>query len=120
MEQARSGLVTRSMGKPGASPHETLAHNFSPCGLLPGSVRAPASRSHPPLNTAMARTNDPDSATAQFFINVKDNPRLDKSGASAGYCVFGKVVEGMDVVDKIVAVETDTQGQHQNVPVKDV
>ena len=55
---------------------------------------------------AMARTNDPDSATAQFFINVKDNDFLDKNDRSAGYAVFGKVIDGMDVVDKIKAVKT--------------
>ena len=56
---------------------------------------------------AMARTSDPNSATAQFFINVKDNPMLDYPN-NGGYAVFGKVVEGMDVVDKIKAVETGT------------
>lgn len=59
---------------------------------------------------AMARTADPDSASAQFFINVVDNPRLDWSATSPGYCVFGKVVSGMDVVDKIKAVPTGAQG----------
>nr|WP_246387834.1 peptidylprolyl isomerase [Chiayiivirga flava] len=63
---------------------------------------------------AMARTNDPNSAAAQFFINVVDNPRLDyvsdQNGFTWGYAVFGKVVEGMDVVDKIRAVETGPQG----------
>ncbi len=66
---------------------------------------------------AMARLPDPDSATAQFFINVVDNVRsLDKPR----YCVFGKVVEGMDVVDKIKAVATGRRGPHENVPVQDV
>jgi cyclophilin family peptidyl-prolyl cis-trans isomerase len=69
---------------------------------------------------AMARTNDPDSATAQFFINVADNKPLDKSDDKAGYAVFGKVIEGMDVVDKIVAVDTKSSGIHQNVPAEDV
>jgi cyclophilin family peptidyl-prolyl cis-trans isomerase len=55
---------------------------------------------------AMARTDEPDTATAQFFINVKDNDFLDKSADSDGYAVFGKVIEGMDVVDKIKAVKT--------------
>jgi peptidyl-prolyl cis-trans isomerase A (cyclophilin A) len=70
---------------------------------------------------AMARTSDPDSATAQFFINVKDNMGLNYvSPARPGYAVFGKVIKGMDVVDKIVAVETNTQGIHENVPVKPI
>jgi len=55
---------------------------------------------------AMARTDDPDSASAQFFINVVDNPYLDRTADSAGYAVFGKVIEGLDVVDKIKAVKT--------------
>ena len=69
---------------------------------------------------AMARTGDPNSATAQFFINVVDNQRLDKSEGRDGYAVFGKVVEGMDVVDKIKAVKTGRSGFHQDVPVADV
>ena len=69
---------------------------------------------------AMARTSDPDSATAQFFINVVDNKFLDKNDTSAGYAVFGKVVEGMDVVDKIKAVKTGTKAGHKDVPNEDV
>jgi cyclophilin family peptidyl-prolyl cis-trans isomerase len=71
---------------------------------------------------AMARTSEPNSATAQFYINVKDNNFLDKekAGDGVGYCVFGKVIDGMDVVDKIKAVETGNKGGHQNVPVSDV
>ncbi|MBK6630697.1 MAG: peptidyl-prolyl cis-trans isomerase [Betaproteobacteria bacterium] len=72
---------------------------------------------------AMARTGDPHSATAQFFINAKDNTFLDHtapSGQGWGYCVFGKVVEGMDVVDKIEGVKTGSKGFHQDVPVDDV
>ena len=69
---------------------------------------------------AMARTNDPDSATAQFFINVKDNKFLDKSASSAGYAVFAKVTEGMDVVDKIKVVKTGTQMGFKDVPDDDV
>ncbi len=67
---------------------------------------------------AMARTSDPDSATSQFFINVQDNIFLDQptSRDGNGYAVFGKVVAGMDVVDKIKAVPTGNQGMHQNVP----
>jgi peptidyl-prolyl cis-trans isomerase B (cyclophilin B) len=70
---------------------------------------------------AMARTMQPHSATAQFFINVKDNGFLDYPGQDGwGYCVFGKVVEGMDVVDKIRAVETTTRNGHADVPVEPV
>jgi len=69
---------------------------------------------------AMARTNNPDSATAQFFINVKDNAMLNANGEGNGYAVFGKVVSGTDVVDKIKAVTTGNKGPHQNVPVTPV
>ena len=72
---------------------------------------------------AMARTNDPHSATAQFFINTVDNDFLDfksPTGQGWGYCVFGEVVEGLDVVDKIRAVKTGNKGFHQDVPVEDV
>ena len=68
---------------------------------------------------AMARTNDPNSATAQFFINVKDNTFLDHRGKTTsewGYAVFGKVIDGMDVVKKIENVKTTTRSPHQNVP----
>jgi len=65
---------------------------------------------------AMARLPDPDSATAQFFINVVDNARLD----GMRYCVFGKVIEGMDVVDKIRAVDTGVKARQRDVPVEDV
>jgi peptidyl-prolyl cis-trans isomerase B (cyclophilin B) len=72
---------------------------------------------------AMARTGDPHSATAQFFINVADNAFLDfkaPTGNSWGYCVFARVVDGMDVVDKIRVTATGKSGFHQDVPVKDV
>jgi peptidyl-prolyl cis-trans isomerase B (cyclophilin B) len=72
---------------------------------------------------AMARTNDPHSATAQFFINLSDNEFLNHtapSGQGWGYCVFGRVVDGMDVVDKIKNVKTGNKGFHQDVPVDDV
>ena len=59
---------------------------------------------------AMARTNDPNSATSQFFINVRDNHRLDFGIGGAGYAVFGEVVEGMDVVDRIAPIPTTTRG----------
>ncbi len=71
---------------------------------------------------AMARTRIPDSATSQFFINVKNNDRLDKAraGDGVGYAVFGRVTEGMDVVDRIRAVDTGSRGNHDDVPLKDV
>jgi len=70
---------------------------------------------------AMARTNDPDSATAQFFINHADNTPLDHGGVSgAGYAVFGKTIEGMDVVDAIAAVTTTTRSGMADVPVEPV
>jgi len=65
---------------------------------------------------AMARTAAPDSATSQFFINVATNDALNKSPGKDGYAVFGKVVEGMDVVKKIEQAETTSKGMHQNVP----
>ncbi len=67
---------------------------------------------------AMARTNNPNSATAQFFINVADNARLDTAGG--GYAVFGTVVEGLDVVERIRVVPTESRGPHENVPVTPV
>ena len=72
---------------------------------------------------AMARTSDPHSATAQFFINVADNEFLNYTASTPqgwGYCVFARVVEGNDVVDKIRKVKTGQRGMHQDVPVEDV
>ena len=70
---------------------------------------------------AMARTNDPDSATCQFFINHTDNDFLNYGGPNGpGYAVFGKVVEGMDVVDEIASVQTANKGGHADVPVEAV
>lgn len=72
---------------------------------------------------AMARTSDPHSATSQFFINVTDNPFLDfkhKTPDEWGYCVFGRVVAGMDVVDQIKQVPTHSKAGHHDVPVEDV
>ena len=70
---------------------------------------------------AMARRADPHSATAQFFINHRDNPNLDYPAHDGwGYAVFGKVTEGMDVVDKIAKVKTGNRGMHQNVPIEPV
>jgi cyclophilin family peptidyl-prolyl cis-trans isomerase len=67
-------------------------------------------------SVAMARTSDPDSADAQFFVNLRDNHRLDYGIGGAGYAVFGQVIEGMEVVDRIAMVPTTSRGPHQNVP----
>ena len=72
---------------------------------------------------AMARTNDPNSATAQFFINLKDNTFLNHTGKNAsgwGYAVFGEVIEGMDVVDAMAKQPTGNRGGHQDVPKTDI
>ncbi len=72
---------------------------------------------------AMARTNDPHSASSQFFINVKDNDFLNHTGKNSqgwGYAVFGKVTDGMEVLEKIRAVSTTSAGGHQDVPAEDV
>lgn len=72
---------------------------------------------------AMARTSEPHSASSQFFINVGKNDFLNFSGETTrgwGYCVFGKVVEGIDVVDKIKGLKTGAKGGHQDVPLEDV
>jgi peptidyl-prolyl cis-trans isomerase B (cyclophilin B) len=76
-----------------------------------------------PYTIAMARTQDPDSATAQFFINVADNKMLnhrDQTLPGWGYCVFGKVIKGQKVVDQIKAVATTNKGMYQNVPAEPV
>jgi peptidyl-prolyl cis-trans isomerase B (cyclophilin B) len=102
-------------------------------GMEPGmkekSTRAPIKNeadnglSNETGTVAMARTNDPHSASAQFFINVSNNTFLDHRSPTPdgwGYAVFGKVVDGMDVVERIKAVETGNAGFHQDVPVEDV
>ena len=98
-------------------------------GLKPKPTRAPVANEavnglkNKQYTVAMARTNDPHSATSQFFINVADNDFLDHTSPSAqgwGYCVFGKVVAGQDVVDRIRRVATGNSGFHQNVPKEDV
>src|SRR5262244_4448886 len=102
-------------------------------GMEPGmkqkAVRAPIANEasnglkNKRYSVAMARTSDPHSATAQFFINVADNGFLDHRSPDAkgwGYCVFGRVVGGTDVVDRIKAVATGDRNMHQNVPKQDV
>ena len=95
---------------------------FTP-GMAQKPVRAPIALEaanglkNDKYTIAMARTNVPDSATAQFFINVKDNAMLNAPQPDGhGYAVFGKVVQGSDIVDKIKAVATGNKGGHQNVP----
>ena len=99
---------------------------FEP-GMIQKKTRAPIANEagnglkNDKYTIAMARTSDPHSATGQFFINVKDNDFLNYTSPTAqgyGYCVFGKVVEGMDVVDKIKKVKTGTRSGHQDVPVE--
>ena len=101
---------------------------FEP-GMRQKSTRAPVANEaanglrNERYTVAMARTSDPHSATAQFFINVADNAFLDYKGPSAqgwGYCVFGRVVAGTDVVERIKDVPTGNAGMHQNVPRDDV
>ena len=102
-------------------------------GFAPGMQQKPTGKSivneadnglkNDKYTVAMARTNDPHSATAQFFINVADNEFLNHTAPTAsgwGYCVFGKVTDGTDVVDKIKGVKTGRAGGHQDVPVDDV
>jgi peptidyl-prolyl cis-trans isomerase A (cyclophilin A) len=90
-------------------------------GMQPKNTRAPIANeaanglSNKRGTIAMARTNDPDSATSQFFINLVDNANLDRA-----YCVFGRVVEGMSVADAIAGVQTGTIGQLSNLPLQPV
>ena len=101
---------------------------FEP-GLKQKQTRAPVKNeadnglSNVAYTVAMARTSDPDSASSQFFINVADNGFLDHkapTGQGWGYCVFGRVVEGKDIVDRIRKVATGRRGMHDDVPVEDV
>jgi peptidyl-prolyl cis-trans isomerase B (cyclophilin B) len=101
---------------------------FSP-GMKEKATRAPIKNEaanglkNSRYTVAMARTSNPHSATAQFFINVKDNAFLDHTEPSPkgwGYCVFGRVVQGTDVVDRIKSTQTGARGAHQDVPLEDV
>ena len=100
-------------------------------GFAPGMKQKPTRESveneannglkNEPYSVAMARTSDPHSASAQFFINVKNNSFLDYPGQDGwGYCVFARVTDGTDVVDKIKAVKTSRSGMFSDVPVEDV
>ena len=101
---------------------------FTP-DLRPKATRAPIENEarnglkNARYTVAMARTGDPHSATAQFFINVADNDFLNHRSPDAngwGYCVFGRVTAGTDVVDRIKSLPTGNRGAHQNVPTQDV
>ena len=113
--------------------NNTIFHRVIPGFMIQGGGMEPGMNQKPcdaPINNeannglknanytvAMARTGDPHSATAQFFINVNNNTSLNRPSPDGhGYAVFGKVLSGMDVVNKIVAVPTGDRGMHQNVP----
>ena len=114
----------------------TIFHRVKPRFMVQGGGFTPAMAekpTHEPIaneadngvrnrrgTLAMARTEDVHSATAQFFINTVDNAGLDHNVQGFGYAVFGKVIEGLDVVDRIERVETHTVGGHENVPVQTV
>ncbi len=115
---------------------DTIFHRVIPGFMIQGGGMtedmSPKS-GHPPIKNeadnglknlrgtlAMARTADINSATSQFFINLKDNAFLDHGGRDFGYAVFGKVLEGMDVVDAIAGVKTGNKSMHQDVPVEPV
>lgn len=116
----------------------TLFHRVKPDFVIQGGGYLPGLRekpTDPPIRNesgnglsnergtlAMARSSGADTATSQFFINVKDNRMLDRAYAQdgVGYCVFGKVIEGMDVVDRIRQVKTSAFGEHEDVPREDV
>lgn len=111
-------------------------HRVIPGFMIQGGGMTPdmkQKKNHPPIKNeagnglknqrgtlAMARTDDINSATSQFFINLKDNAFLDHRSGNFGYAVFGRVTEGMDVVDKIAAVKTGQHGHHGDVPVEPV
>jgi len=138
LDQERSPVSTANFLKYVKAGHYdgTVFHRVIPNFMIQGGGMTPDLKekpTSPPIrnearngvrnlrgSVAMARTNDPNSATAQFFINLKDNPFLDFGMQGAGYAVFGQVLEGMDVVDKIVAVPTKNSGPYQNVPVTPV
>jgi peptidyl-prolyl cis-trans isomerase A (cyclophilin A) len=138
LDQERSPISVANFAKYARSGHYagTVFHRVMPNFMIQGGGMTPELQekpTSPPIrnearngvrntrgSVAMARTNDPNSATSQFFINLKDNPFLDFGIQGAGYAVFGQVIDGMDVVDKIAAVRTKTAGPYENVPVTPV
>ena len=114
----------------------TIFHRVIPGFVIQGGgfdAEMDQKETHPPITNeadnglknlrgslSMARTHAKDSATSQFFINLKDNDVLDRGARDFGYAVFAKVVEGMDVVDKIAGVATGANGPHGDVPVEPV
>ncbi len=95
-----------------------MTQKTSPYGTIPLETSAGLRNLRGTL--AMARTSDPNSATSQFYVNLRDNPALDPGTAPPGYAVFGTVISGMDVVDAIGRVETGSSGPYTDVPVVDV
>jgi peptidyl-prolyl cis-trans isomerase A (cyclophilin A) len=114
----------------------TIFHRIVPGFVIQGggfTEDMSQKRTHPPIKNeadnglknergslSMARTNDINSATSQFFVNLKDNDFLDHKRGNFGYAVFGRVTEGMDVIDKIAAVETGRRRGHEDVPLEAV
>jgi len=128
LEYVNSGFYSNTIFHRVISGFMIQGGGFEP-GMKQKEVNAPIQNeannglSNEEYTIAMARTSDPHSATAQFFINVKDNSFLDFKAENSqgwGYCVFGKVVEGMDVVDAIKAVKTGNSKGFQDVPEEDV
>ena len=109
------GFVVQGGGMlPGLKQKETLDPIVNEAAKAPANARG---------TLAMARTSDPDSATSQFYINLSDNRSLNYTGrgpSGAGYCAFAKVVEGMDIVDKMAAVPTGNRSPHADVPRDDI
>lgn len=128
LEYAKSGFYTNTIFHRVISGFMVQGGGFEP-GMKQKPTKDPVKNEadnglkNEKYTVAMARTNDPHSATAQFFINVENNEFLNFKSPTPqgwGYCVFGKVTEGKEVVDKIVGVKTGSKGFHQDVPLEDV